>query len=697
MAACSQNFDEVNADDGDPSEEANEEVEEHGEVEEDNESDEDEEDDDIASKVFYSALAEINDGRDDDIDLPNISPDERRRVLSEKGFLTMPIAEDYMDMRDKLCEEKRELELQYTGIVPMFKSMFMHKLRYAANNAWVSSHPMRITLFSGGKINCTLQMLKNSLDALANDIDNGIAITVNELAINTDGVRVYFELDMRGFSLPWTNDIITITTIAQELLRECFPSNEANVLACVATCRPKLKSVSETGDKLLASGLHIVFPHIVVTTSVLKMLCVVLNERITNWNYAYTNIVDAQPVHSDDASLRLIFAHKLTRCKICKHSKATNVRDPFYSVYTGKDCKKLTSIYNNKIINKKTLAAVSMDGFRSSIESFDVDILPDPGMNVDNNVDDDVYTMRSDTPLAAGCGSCYHGKVISPYVYVPRFAVVANGDVDDDFFDDMTTINMLKHLMINPVFDHQQQGYTSGFIAPNGCTFDILDTAPSGHVMFKEERATINRVVNRARQVRARESPALYEMFSNIIRSTFGGGAYTNVVVDKVAVKDRCIFINLSGKGSRFCCRANREHGQRVYMQLSQSGELSMRCYSRTCKPIISTIYASRGKKNVMVNNDDGSAPLLPTTHDTQMVLGKCMRLPSISDEDKKLVTLATRFKFTNTVRSRKRQRITMANQEAKAANDSLMDELQRAKDAVALAEAYVAVKRLKK
>jgi hypothetical protein len=516
---------------------------------------------------------------------------------------------DYERLRGQITKlHDAQIEI-FAEAIPMQKSRFMQQLYYHCKEAFSErGHPMRITLFSGGVVYCNLETLKVALKHLAIDLDRNVVTTINEIALNTDGVRIFFEFDCRGKSLPTPADWEYFSAAAQTLVKECYPST-VDVTAYIALCSPKLKWTT-SGNTTIACGMHIVFPNIVTTTGILKQLTIELNVRISRWNGRYTDIVDDVPVHAASANLRLLFSHKMLRCKNCKYANlstssdaSTNKRkidEDFVAPHNTICNKKLRTLYGTAVPNIKVAKKVSLSGF-SNANIGQLDVLPDTGMQ--HEADDYDFFGRNESlqmgsSSKSGCGECYFGKVVSPYVYEPGYLLDRRGQVDAESLQTMSTHELLTHYAINPVYAHQHaQCYSVGFHEGLNFTYDVLDgiSSRTGDISFKMERSKISAITGRAISISGGQDPELCSFMADLLRLHFPSRHYERSYVVKVHVQANTIFVNFGGPGSRFCRVKNDvHHSNRVYMQLNKDRTVQIGCYNKQCKKTITAVFAHK-------------------------------------------------------------------------------------------------------
>lgn len=208
-------------------------------------------------------------------------------------------------------ELHRESTRHLLGRHPHRNSSFLRTIGAPASDPNTSTHPIISTLFSGGTFRCSHQTYHTALTEKRNDILKGVLFADNEYVHNRHGFRCFFELDYRHpTQLPSKDEVRQHVREAHNLLRDCYPSGDVTCHVC--SCTPKIK---QKADKpVLSFGIHLIFEHILLTTTEQKLLNHALNARIRHLSTTWEDIVDSGAVHTSTTSLRPIFSHKLQAC-----------------------------------------------------------------------------------------------------------------------------------------------------------------------------------------------------------------------------------------------------------------------------------------------------------------------------------------------------------------------------------------------
>lgn len=207
-------------------------------------------------------------------------------------------------------------------------------------NSYHSVHErprLRSTILSGGCLYMHQNQYHQSLRLKAVELDAGILFTDTEIAHNVEGVRLFFELDYVTVSgsLPTRQEIDGHIVMLQTCVRECLPLAPVSMfMAHVAYTDHKLKLDKKNKAFKLATGIHVVFPNIVLTTDIIKLIAQLVDCRMHKLFPLWSSAVDICAYRKDSATLRPVLSHKARKCPIC----------------TGKDTVSVS--YSTKILQK---------------------------------------------------------------------------------------------------------------------------------------------------------------------------------------------------------------------------------------------------------------------------------------------------------------------------------------------------------
>ena len=177
-----------------------------------------------------------------------------------------------------------------------------------------NSEPMRITCFNGGAYNFEFRHWKMIKKLRQDDVKRGIPLFDNEWCISDDGICFFVEVDYRTSEILWGCDIpdrgsmLRDAVKIQSIVNGMFKSIDSTCY--FMDCTPKLKHIAPFKWPVVCSGLHLVFPNIIVKCEQAKQI--VLKIRDT------TNLdVDVSPYKSKYACLRPAYSRKLITCPQC--------------------------------------------------------------------------------------------------------------------------------------------------------------------------------------------------------------------------------------------------------------------------------------------------------------------------------------------------------------------------------------------
>lgn len=389
------------------------------------------------------------------------------------------------------------------------------------------------TLFSGGILSSFHQNYVGPIFAqYIDDLHRGHVLSVNEIASNTVGVRVFFELDYRSLRTPPAADQLQHVRIASQVVQDCFPGHDCSAYVAVSSLA-KIKKLE--GQPCVAFGLHIIFPAISVTTDVLRRLGLLLDARITCACSGYAQIVDSQSVHKASASLRLIYAHKYQACQYCSTAATTN--------------------------KPKDAAAEWVEDPRSLY------IAPPAVTPAAEVMGDD-------------CDFCSNRrKIACPSVYIPSYIMLADGSIHYLSVEEKKNLRMCRQYSIVP----DQMGHIPLCHEPHDMP-TVTDVCPRGPVVFKKESRLFKGFTSRkgTKEVSGANSTA----FGLIRKVLTKFPNHVDTSIDRVHIsKESTILVNLKGKNSRFCPTVNRNHSSnRVYIRIDlKRRSASVHCYAATC------------------------------------------------------------------------------------------------------------------
>jgi hypothetical protein len=562
----------------------------------------------------------------DPLDVLELDVEEQKMVIANsidarRARLMLPVAEGGQSGR------------------PFVKSAWYKYMTSTFDASNKARQKMRFTFFTGGISFASLSKLATSIPHLASDIKRHVALPINEIAYADEGVRVFFEYDYRLDFMPTPNTYMKHIHMAHDLVKDTCGGD---VILHVCTSLPKLK-YTKNGDAKISIGLHLVFPKQVVTTQQLKELGLTLDLRITADDAIYTGVVDSDSVHDRQASLRMCFANKVTRCSFCsgrdkmmknKKKKKKEEKDDDDKGNQRKTSSSSSSVAfslsgrriqqkttTNK--RKKTTTTDEDDDDRPKYPSKRRHLESIRGMNqvdmevLDTVCDDDDHPsygildrLASDDdndmptlPLrveqfmndgqAEGnktyCNLCVNGVILEPSVYYPVFSVTNDGCISFDIVH-QPLVRQLSSTMITAIPNNPIE--FAAYKAPIDAPQVVDGRVPGGPVVFKAERREITQRLRRVdtKRFTSRQEPQLFNLLTKIIRScTDADRRHTLPSQVAVNAKSSTVHVDLRGPGARVCPLAGREHTtNRVYSSINvKRGIVSFFCYNADCKETI--------------------------------------------------------------------------------------------------------------
>lgn len=426
-----------------------------------------------------------------------------------------------------VLEEAREA-LQIQGKYPFQNSEWKARFQVHMNIQENRGELLRSTFLSGGSLHMNHVLHWDSLIQKTRDIDAGCILTDAEVAHNSEGIRLFFELDYRTSDtlLPTWDEALLHLRVLYRTVQECYPTME-DLPMHVATCTRKRKQKRAPASIQLAWGIHVVFPSIVTTTSKMKLIAQLLDIRISNLFPSWGNIVDPASYRAQNATLRPCFSYKMIDCPIC-------------------------SLGPKPTIDKRRRP----DALRDT---------------------DSLFRMQ----LSASC-SCFSGRRLDASTYTYAGTLQRADGTLDTLFED--THSVLCAMSITPRI---MGSFTPGFARP----FDMgdeHDRIPQSDILFTSERRVLNGVQRRknTESVDPSRFPDGYQFLLQTIKRI--DLAYQYLAIHKLSLDttQRTFFITVKGSGSRYCMYRKGFHSSnRVYFILDlKHSRLHVHCFDPDCK-----------------------------------------------------------------------------------------------------------------
>ena len=428
----------------------------------------------------------------------------------------------------------REGELSETlkGKYPFSRSVWKSRYMACINQKETHGDLLRSTFLSGGSMHMPFVMYRDSLHVKALDIDNHIVLTDAEVAHNCEGIRLFFELDYRTSKtlLPTIDVVMSHIRLIYETVQECFP-DLPDIVMHLAMCHKKRKQKRSDVHIALAWGAHVIFPDVIVTTTVMKLIAQLLDIRLSKFDPVWSNVVDGSSYRSSTATLRPCYSYKMITCPLC-------VRD---------DDEKDSSAKRKR-----------------------------------KNVYDDLENLFR-IELSSTC-NCFNGRIVDPSFYSYVGTIRRDGGELEHVL--VGTLNILQETSIIP--PHMGL-FTEGFkrTLDMGDELDIMPRKQEA-IMFPSERRAISGFQRRKNieSVSHREFPLGIATIGNVIgrlHENYEHLGIHNVCIDR---SKKMFIITVKGKGSRYCpYRGSHHHSNRVYFCIL-FGKLRVyiHCFDNDCK-----------------------------------------------------------------------------------------------------------------
>ena len=434
---------------------------------------------------------------------------------------------------NQVVVEEAERHADVSGRYPFHNSVWRETYLRSMNLASVDGMLLRSTFLSGGSLYLSHQEYRTSLSTKAADIERDCILTDAEIAHNSEGIRLFFELDYRTSKspLPSMETALLHIRVIYRTVQDCFPQVANYLVMHVMTCTRKRKQMRSTGSIQLAWGVHLVFPSIVITTTKMKLVAQLADTRLANLFPQWSSIVDPASYRATSATLRPCFSYKWVRCPICSVGRTA----PSTSTSTTKR----------------------------------------------RRSDPDVESMFR-LQLSDSC-SCFNGNVVEPSVYV--YAGSLSGADEPVQMVLEGTLTILQETSIIPA----QMG-----LIPDGLFHrpldmgDEHDNIPISDTLFPVERRTVTGYQKRKNSVQLDlgDHVAGCRALLQILRRVHD--RYLHLAIHRITLdsKARTFFITVKGCGSRFCMYRSAVHNSnRIYFSIDiRRARVRAHCFDVDCK-----------------------------------------------------------------------------------------------------------------
>ena len=413
----------------------------------------------------------------------------------------------------------------------------------------------RATFLSGGQLLCSWKIFSQSFGRYAEDIMNGVTMPVCEIAYSHEGIRLFAELDYRLTYIPSMSVIENHIRIIHTLAKEMF--SDSDITCHIARCDPKIKR-KKNGDRMIATGIHIVFQYIVVNTETLRRFVLTADARITHDNPVYTNIVDDAVVHSQTATLRMLYAHKIENCS-CSTFKT------------------------HRYSKNKQRYAYMLSRFTETVEKYDMDLKD----NLFESSDDEFDTVQQ-----SYCEDCFNGKIVQPSVYIPIWSL----DKEAILSTTITSIDIAQQLQmmsITPI--HMLKDNTTPLTEPcDLANITDIHAQTGSYRIFKSDKF-------RKKDLKLIDNPHIHRFITSILRNNLPT-EFRHVVCSNVAKSKDNFMIHVKGRNSSFCPYKHDVHktDRSFFVINTKRHILSVRCHNSECSKTLRKCdeYFLKKKKN---------------------------------------------------------------------------------------------------
>jgi hypothetical protein len=438
----------------------------------------------------------------------------------------------FEDEYNEVVEGESAISERIKGKYPFTKSAWKSTYISCINQKETHGDLLRSTFLSGGSMHMPFVMYHESLRIKALDIEKQVILTDAEVAHNCEGIRLFFELDYRTTSipLPAIETVMIHANIIYQTVFDCFPSMD-NIVMHMAMCQKKRKQKRSESKIALAWGLHVIFPDIVVTTSIMKLISQLLDIRISKIDPTWSNVVDGASYRSNSATLRPCFSYKMITCPIC-------VRDDEENIKTTKRKRK------------------------------------DASYDLEN-----LFRIE----LSATC-HCFNGRVVDPsyYDYIGSICHIG-GDIVQLLEG---VLNVLSETSIVPL--HMGM-FTDGFTRTEDMG-DELDIIPGkkDNILFPAERRAISGFQRRKtlENIIHKDFPSGIHLLRGVLGRIHENYVHLGVHTVCLDRNKKLFIVTVKGKGSRFCpYKGNHHHSNRVYFCINFGRQrVNIHCFDNDCK-----------------------------------------------------------------------------------------------------------------
>ena len=434
----------------------------------------------------------------------------------------------YLQQYNETVVEESQREELIQGKFPFHNSVWKSTYKRYVNVQESNGDLLRCTFLSGGQIHMPFMEYKESLVSKSTDIENGVVLTDVEIAHNCEGIRLFFEMDYRSSDcpMPTLEDAMIHLRVLHRTVSECF-TTDVDLTMHIATCDRKRKQKRSSKTIELAWGIHVVFPYIVTTTPIMKLIAQLVDTRISNLFPKWQNIIDPASYRSSNATLRPCFSYKMIECPICSMGK------------------------------KKTKECGTKRKLDTNLES--------------------LFRLQ----LSESC-TCFNGRRVDSSIYT--YAGTLH-DSDDQLSQCLHSV--LDVLMEMSIVPKVMGIFTPGFTRPSDMG-DEHDVIPNDSIVFPSEKRIVNGFDRRKNTVQMNHSK-FPDGFKSILSCIVGiHECYKHIAIHKLSMDEdkKVILVTVKGKGSRYCMFTKKFHNSnRVYFVFGlKRSYIQVNCFDPDCR-----------------------------------------------------------------------------------------------------------------
>lgn len=467
-----------------------------------------------------------------------------RELVSANGSKTPSRMKLFLQKEGRFANPKKRALFDSDGhMIDVTKRDMWQK-----NEANSACHRARLTFFNGGTCHFPAKEWSAVLRQRAADVENLVVMYDNHMAYDDEGFRMFFELDYRSdYNNPSYDEILQHASLCQDVVKSFFVNNpSANCRMWFMPCDPKLKFAKDNIEPVLAMGVHLIFPDIIVNTQMARQMAAGANLRLEAVFYGRNKgeLVDMDCYRDHTVSLRPSYAHKIDNCLTCMNDDDMRLtcetcygrgRVPTGSTYRPMDC----FLHDG--------SSKFGDGLDGTVQQY---------------VSDNIHLIMIETSIVCE----------TPGMFTDGYSVPAGEP-------ELSNVRQLKRKVSGG--DKSKMKFSNRVHQGAGASCD--------------RRTGINMT----------NSVGVMKILYTIIKQY--GNSYNDprMVISKVTLTKRnMLFINIKGAGAHFCRIRNalgHEHSSNsIYFLINvQRGFIAQYCYDGDCKEVTKGNYPLRLKQKL--------------------------------------------------------------------------------------------------